>query len=64
VKLVQLDVHHNYATKEELLGRTVWVHRKGAIVLIPGSMGTASYVARGLGEPASSAPHLMARGGR
>jgi tRNA-splicing ligase RtcB len=69
-ELLRIDVHHNYATQEEHLGRTVWVHRKGAIaapegglVLIPGSMGTASYVARGLGEPTSlrSASHGAGR---
>jgi tRNA-splicing ligase RtcB len=69
-KLLRIDVHHNYAIQEEHFGRTVWVHRKGAIaapegglVLIPGSMGTASYVARGLGEPTSfrSASHGAGR---
>jgi tRNA-splicing ligase RtcB len=68
--LLRIDVHHNYASEEEHLGRSVWVHRKGAIsaaegalVLIPGSMGTASYVARGLGEPTSfrSASHGAGR---
>ena len=61
-----IDVHHNFVQEEEHLGRRVWVHRKGAIaaprgarVLIFGSMGTASYVAEGLGEPNSfcSASH-------
>lgn len=69
-ELARIDVQHNYATREEHLGRTVWVHRKGAIaapegalVVIPGSMGTASYVARGLGEPSSfrSASHGAGR---
>src|SRR3990172_6282180 len=56
----RLDLHHNFVQEERHLGRTVWVHRKGAIaapagtrVLIPGSMGTASYIAEGLGEPTS-----------
>lgn len=66
----RIDVHHNFVAEEEHLGRTVWVHRKGAIaapagsrVLIPGSMGTASYVAEGLGEPSSfrSASHGAGR---
>ena len=66
----RIDVHHNFAREEEHLGRKVWVHRKGAIaasagaaVLIPGSMGTASYVGVGLGEPASfaSASHGAGR---
>jgi len=66
----RLDTHHNFAREEEHLGRRVWVHRKGAIaapagarVIIPGSMGTASYLAVGLGEPTSfgSASHGAGR---
>jgi tRNA-splicing ligase RtcB (3'-phosphate/5'-hydroxy nucleic acid ligase) len=52
-----VDVHHNYAAWEHHVGRDGIVHRKGAVraqagemVLIPGSMGTASYVAEGLGN--------------
>ncbi len=55
-----VDVHHNYATWEHHFGQDGIVHRKGAvrarkgeIVLIPGSMGTASYVGAGLGNPES-----------
>jgi tRNA-splicing ligase RtcB len=55
-----VDIHHNYAAWENHFGRSGIVHRKGAvrarvgeIVLIPGSMGTASYVGEGLGEPES-----------
>ncbi|MBQ6328030.1 MAG: RtcB family protein, partial [Kiritimatiellae bacterium] len=55
-----IDIHHNYATCEEHFGRKVFVHRKGAtsakldeIGIIPGSMGTASYIVRGLGNPDS-----------
>ncbi|MFY1830896.1 RtcB family protein [Myxococcus fulvus] len=55
-----VDVHHNHVAPEEHFGRTLWVHRKGAVGLeagqrglIPGSMGTASYVVEGLGEPRS-----------
>lgn len=56
----ELDVHHNYAAIERHMGRDVVVHRKGAVravgrVLVPGSMGTASYVAEGLANPASFA---------
>lgn len=54
------DVHHNYAEVEEHAGLRGVVHRKGAVralagepVFIPGSMGTASYVAEGLGNEAS-----------
>lgn len=55
-----VDVHHNYAAWESHFGRDGIVHRKGAvrarkgeIVLVPGSMGTASYVGEGLGNPDS-----------
>ena len=52
-----LDVHHNYAAWENHFGKNGIVHRKGAVrarkdelVAIPGSMGTGSYIARGLGN--------------
>jgi tRNA-splicing ligase RtcB len=55
-----VDVHHNYAAWENHRCSNGIVHRKGAVraraaetVLIPGSMGTASYVAEGLGNPES-----------
>ena len=55
-----VDVHHNYATWENHFGKNGIVHRKGAVrarigdtVLIPGSMGTASYIAEGLSNPDS-----------
>jgi tRNA-splicing ligase RtcB len=55
-----VDIHHNYASWESHKGRNGIVHRKGAVraregetVLIPGSMGTASYIAEGLGNPES-----------
>ena len=55
-----VDVHHNYAAWETHGGMTGIVHRKGAVrardgetVLIPGSMGTASYVGEGLGNAES-----------
>jgi tRNA-splicing ligase RtcB len=53
-----VDVHHNHAAWEAHGGRTLLVHRKGALGLapgeagvIPGSMGTASYLVEGRGEP-------------
>jgi tRNA-splicing ligase RtcB len=56
----RVDVHHNFLSREEHGGRPVLVHRKGAVaapegasVLIPGSMGTATYVAEGRGDPRS-----------
>ena len=55
-----VDTHHNYATLEHHFGENVLVHRKGAVraragemVIIPGSMETGSYVARGLGHKES-----------
>jgi tRNA-splicing ligase RtcB len=65
-----IDVHHNYAAWEHHFGEAGIVHRKGAVrarvgetVLIPGSMGTASYVGEGLGNPESfeSCPHGAGR---
>ena len=53
-----IDTHHNYASLERHFGEDVLVHRKGSVcaragelVVIPGSMETGSYVARGLGHP-------------
>ena len=58
--LETVQIHHNYASLEEHFGETVWVHRKGAtcaerglLGIIPGSMGTHSYITRGLGNPNS-----------
>ena len=55
--LERIDIHHNYAQLEHHFGEDVWVHRKGAtpaykgeLGVIPGSMGTASYIVRGLGN--------------
>ena len=57
---VLTDVHHNYAQWENHRGKNGIVHRKGAVsakrgemVLIPGSMGTNSYIAEGLGNAES-----------
>lgn len=56
----ELSIHHNYAALETHFGRPVWVHRKGATSaragqkgIIPGSMGTFSYIVEGLGCPDS-----------
>lgn len=66
----RINCHHNFTQKEHHMGRDVWLSRKGAIQadkgrpgLIPGSMGTASYVVEGKGNPASfnSAPHGAGR---
>jgi tRNA-splicing ligase RtcB len=56
-ELINVDCHHNYAALENHYGKNVIVHRKGAvrarldgIVIIPGSMGTKSYIGTGLGN--------------
>ena len=56
----EVNIHHNYAAFEEHFGEMLCIHRKGATSakldetgIIPGSMGTASYIVRGLGNPAS-----------
>lgn len=55
-----LQCEHNHIRRESHLGETLWVHRKGAIRagegepgIIPGSMGTASYLVEGRGCPES-----------
>jgi tRNA-splicing ligase RtcB len=66
----RINCHHNYTEQETHFGRKVWVSRKGAINaepgragLIPGSMGTASYVISGKGFAPSlnSSPHGAGR---
>lgn len=66
----RINCHHNFTESEKHFGTQVWVSRKGAIQadagrpgLIPGSMGTASYVVEGLGNPLSlnSSPHGAGR---
>jgi tRNA-splicing ligase RtcB (3'-phosphate/5'-hydroxy nucleic acid ligase) len=71
VKLAQpISCHHNYVAEEVHYGDDLLVTRKGAIRagrgelgIIPGSMGTKSYIVRGLGNPASfeSASHGAGR---
>lgn len=55
--LLTRNCHHNYVAHEHHFGADVWVTRKGAIRagrdelgIIPGSMGTRSYIVRGLGN--------------
>lgn len=56
----QINCHHNYAAIENHYGENVWVHRKGAtraregeLAVIPGAMGSYSYVVEGKGNPES-----------
>ena len=54
----EVNAHHNYAALEEHHGEQLWIHRKGAIRtlkgelgIIPGAMGSFSYIVEGLGNP-------------
>jgi len=65
-----VNTHHNYTEHETHFGKGVWLSRKGAIDategkpgLIPGSMGTRSYVVTGKGNrlALNSSPHGAGR---
>lgn len=69
-EMERINCHHNFTQVEEHMGQSVWVTRKGAIQakvgmkgMIPGSMGTRSYIVTGLEcIPAfHSAPHGAGR---
>lgn len=70
-----VNCHHNYISKENHFGSNVWVTRKGAVRarkgdlgIIPGSMGTGSFIVEGLGDMHSfhscshGAGRVMSRG--
>jgi tRNA-splicing ligase RtcB len=66
----RINCHHNFTQRETHFGKEVWLSRKGAIEatsgkpgLIPGSMGTASYVVAGKGNQVAlhSSPHGAGR---
>jgi tRNA-splicing ligase RtcB len=66
----QILCHHNYVSEETHFGEDLIVTRKGAISakagelgIIPGSMGTKSYIVEGLGneESFTSASHGAGR---
>ncbi|GAB3898895.1 hypothetical protein GCM10027612_57890 [Microbispora bryophytorum subsp. camponoti] len=55
-----INCHHNFTQMETHQGKELWITRKGAIKadtgdegVIPGSMGTRSYIVRGRGNPLS-----------
>ncbi|HEX7251622.1 MAG TPA: RtcB family protein [Thermoanaerobaculia bacterium] len=67
---MSVNCHHNYIAEEVHFGEAVLVTRKGAIRagkgelgIIPGSMGTGSFIVRGRGNPDAfeSAPHGAGR---
>lgn len=56
----RINCHHNYTARENHMGRNMWITRKGAIRarendygVIPGSMGTNTFIVKGLGNKAS-----------
>jgi tRNA-splicing ligase RtcB len=70
LEVQRINCHHNFTQLEEHFGERVWVTRKGAIearrgmwAMIPGSMGTRSYIVTGLENPMAfnSAPHGAGR---
>jgi tRNA-splicing ligase RtcB (3'-phosphate/5'-hydroxy nucleic acid ligase) len=70
LEVQRINCHHNFTQLEEHFGERVWVTRKGAIearrgmwAMIPGSMGTRSYIVTGLQNAMSfnSAPHGAGR---
>ena len=70
IELERINCHHNFTQREDHFGQNVWITRKGAIQMkrdqkgiIPGSMGTRSYIVSGLENPFSynSAPHGAGR---
>lgn len=55
-----VNCHHNYVSRETHFGEDLWITRKGAVsaregamAIIPGSMGTRSFIVRGKGDPES-----------
>jgi tRNA-splicing ligase RtcB len=70
IEIERINCHHNFTQQEQHFGKKVWITRKGAIQMkkaqkgiIPGSMGTQSYIVSGLENPLSfnSAPHGAGR---
>lgn len=68
--VLEVNCHHNYTALENHMGRNLFITRKGAISaregqmgIIPGSMGTNSFIVKGKGNAASftSAPHGAGR---
>ncbi len=70
IELERINCHHNFTQCECHHDQKLWITRKGAIEMktgqlgiIPGSMGTRSYIVEGLGNTDSynSAPHGAGR---
>lgn len=70
IEVERINCHHNFTQQEQHFGQNVWLTRKGAIQMrqgqlgvIPGSMGTRSYIVSGLENNLAyhSAPHGAGR---
>ena len=70
MELERINCHHNFTQQENHFDQNVWLTRKGAIQMrqgqlgvIPGSMGTRSYIVSGLENKMAyhSAPHGAGR---
>ena len=70
IELERINCHHNFTQCECHGGQNLWITRKGAIEMkkgqmgiIPGSMGTRSYIVEGLenADSFNSAPHGAGR---
>jgi tRNA-splicing ligase RtcB len=70
LELQRINSHHNFTQQERHFSDMAWITRKGAIMasrdnwaMIPGSMGTKSYIVTGKANPMSfnSAPHGAGR---
>lgn len=70
VEIDRINTHHNYTETKKIDGEAIWLTRKGAVDagegiwgIIPGSMGTRSYIVQGKGNPDAlySAPHGAGR---
>jgi len=70
IEIERINCHHNFTQIENHFNENVWVTRKGAIkaglgdrAMIPGSMGTRSYIVQGRGNKMAfnSAPHGAGR---
>ena len=70
IELERINSHHNFTQIENHFGHNIWITRKGAVKadimdrgMIPGSMGTRSYIISGLGNKMSfnSSPHGAGR---
>lgn len=70
IEIERINCHHNFTQRENHFNENVWITRKGAIQMkegqkgvIPGSMGTRSYIVSGLENKMAyhSAPHGAGR---